>query len=53
VLHSDRFADLAPAEVWLRRTAHETRERRWQATHPAAVKPELLATALIPAMRVF
>jgi len=63
VLHSDRFADLAPAQVWailldegvylgsrstfyrLLRAAGETRERRRQATHPAAVKPELLATA--------
>jgi putative transposase len=62
VLHSDRFADLAPAQVWailldegvylgsrstfyrLLRAAGETRERRRQATHPAAVKPELLAT---------
>jgi putative transposase len=62
-LHSDRFADLAPAEVWailldegtylgsqstfyrLLRAAGETRERRRQAAHPAAVKPELLATA--------
>jgi putative transposase len=62
VLHSDRFADLAPAETWailldegiylgspstfyrLLRAAGETRERRRQATHPAAVKPELLAT---------
>jgi len=61
-LHSDRFADLAPAEAWailldegvylgsqstfyrLLRAAGETRERRRQATHPAAVKPELLAT---------
>jgi len=61
VLHSARFADLAPAEVWailldegtylgsqstfyrLLRAAGETRERRRQATHPAAVKPELLA----------
>jgi putative transposase len=61
-LHSDRFADLAPAETWailldegiylgsqstfyrLLRAAGETRERRRQATHPAAVKPELLAT---------
>jgi putative transposase len=59
-LHSPRFADLAPAEVWavlldegtylgsqstfyrLPRAAGETRERRRQATHPAAVKPELL-----------
>jgi putative transposase len=62
-LHSDRFADLAPAEVWailldegtylgsqstfcrLLRAAGETRERRRQAAHPAAVKPELLAAA--------
>jgi putative transposase len=62
-LHSPRFADLAPAEVWailldegvylgsqstfyrLLRAAGETRERRRQAVHPAAVKPELLATA--------
>jgi putative transposase len=61
VLHCERFADLAPAEVWailldegtylgsqstfyrLLRAAGETRERRRQATHPAAVKPELLA----------
>jgi putative transposase len=60
-LHSDRFADLAPAEVWailldegtylgsqstfyrLLRAASGTRERRRQAIHPAAVKPELLA----------
>jgi putative transposase len=60
-LHSDRFADLAPAEVWailldegtylgsqstfyrLLRAASGTRERRRQAVHPAAVKPELLA----------
>jgi putative transposase len=62
-LHSPRFADLAPAEVWailldegiclgsqstfcrLLRAAGETRERRRQAVHPAAAKPELLATA--------
>jgi transposase InsO family protein len=62
VLHSERFADLAPAEVWailldegtylgsqstfyrLLRAAGETRERRRQATHPAAVKPELAAS---------
>jgi putative transposase len=62
-LHSERFADLAPAEVWatlldegtylgsvstfyrILRAAGESRERRRQATHPAAVKPELLATA--------
>ena len=61
VLHSGRFADLAPAEVWatlldegtylgsvstyyrLLREAGESRERRAQATHPAAVKPELAA----------
>jgi putative transposase len=61
-LHSERFADTAPAEVWatlldegtylgslstfyrLLRQAGETRERRRQATHPAAVKPELIAT---------
>ena len=60
-LHSPRFADTAPAEVWatlldegtylgslstfyrLLRAAGETRERRAQATHPAAVKPELMA----------
>jgi putative transposase len=60
-LHSDRFADLAPAEVWailldegtylgsqstfyrLLRAASGTRERRRQAIHPAAVKPELAA----------
>jgi putative transposase len=62
VLHSDRFADLAPAEVWailldegvylgsestfyrLLRHAGEVRERRRQATHPAKVKPELVAS---------
>ena len=62
MLHSARFADLAPAEVWatlldegtylgsvstfyrVLREAGETRERRAQATHPAAVKPELVAT---------
>ena len=61
VLHSDRFVDLAPAEVWatlldegvylgsqsmfyrLLRQAGEVRERRRQATHPATVKPELVA----------
>ena len=60
-LHSDRFADTAPAEVWatlldegiylgsvstfyrVLREAGESRERRAQATHPAAVKPELAA----------
>src|SRR6266566_4913860 len=62
-LHSDRFADLAPAEVWatlldegtylgsvstfyrVLRQAGESKERRRQATHPAAVKPELMAAA--------
>jgi putative transposase len=62
-LHSDRFVDHAPAEVWamlldegvylgsistfyrLLRQAGETRERRRHATHPATVKPELVATA--------
>ena len=61
VLHSDRFADVAPAEVWatlldegvylgsqstfyrLLRQAGEVCERRAQATHPAKVKPELVA----------
>jgi putative transposase len=63
MLHSERFADTAPAEAWamlldegiylgsvstcyrVLRQAGESRERRAQATHPAAVKPELLATA--------
>jgi putative transposase len=63
LLHSERFVDLAPAEVWailldegvylgsqstfyrLLRAASGTAERRRQATHPAAVKPELAATA--------
>lgn len=62
-LHSDRFVDLSPTEVWailldegrylgststfyrLLRQASGTRERRRQATHPATVKPELVATA--------
>ena len=61
VLHSERFVDLAPAEVWatlldegvylgsqstfyrLLRAASGTGERRRQATHPALVKPELVA----------
>jgi putative transposase len=61
LLHSDRFVDTAPAEVWsilldegvylgsvatfyrLLRAAGESRERRRQATHPATVKPELVA----------
>jgi putative transposase len=63
VLHSPRFVDAAPAQVWatlldegvyfgsistfyrLLRQAGEARERRRQATHPASVKPELVATA--------
>jgi len=63
ILHSERFVDLAPAEVWailldegvylgsestfyrLLRQAGEVRERRAQATHPAKVKPELVAAA--------
>jgi hypothetical protein len=63
VLHSGRFADLAPAEVWatlldegtylgsvstfyrVLRSQGEVRERCGQATHPAAVKPELVAAA--------
>jgi putative transposase len=63
VLHSERFVDFAPGEVWatlldegvylgsistfyrLLRRADETGERRRQATHPATVKPELVATA--------
>ncbi len=62
VLHSDRFCDAAPAQVWatlldegiylgsqstfyrLLHTVHgDVRERRSQATHPAKVKPELVA----------
>jgi putative transposase len=61
VLHSERFVDMSPAEVWatlldegvylgsqstfyrLLRQAGEVRERRAQATHPAKVKPELVA----------
>lgn len=62
VLHSERFCDAAPAQVWatlldenvylasestfyrLLRTVHgDVRERRAQATHPAHVKPELVA----------
>ena len=63
VLHTGRFADLAPAEVWatlldegtylgsvstfyrVLREQGEVAERRRQATHPATVKPELLASA--------
>jgi len=62
-LHSDRFVDMSPTEVWatllddgvylssistfyrLLRQAGETRERRRQVTHPAMVRPELVATA--------
>ena len=62
MLHSERFTDTAPAEVWatlldegtylgsvstyyrVLREAGENRERRAQAAHPAAVKPELAAT---------
>jgi putative transposase len=61
VLHSARFVDMSPAEVWatlldegvylgsestfyrLLRRVGEVRERRAQATHPAKVKPELVA----------
>ena len=62
LLHSDRFCDAAPAQVWatlldegtylgsqstfyrLLHTVHgDVRERRSQATHPAKVKPELVA----------
>ena len=62
VLHSDRFVDAAPAQVWatlldegvylasqatfyrlLRGVHGELTERRRQATHPAKVKPELVA----------
>jgi putative transposase len=61
VLHSDRFVDMSPAEVWatlldegvylgsqstfyrLLHQVGEVRERRAQATHPAKVKPELVA----------
>lgn len=62
-LHSERFVDKAPAQVWaelldedvylcsissmyrILTAEGETRERRRQATHPATVKPELVATA--------
>jgi putative transposase len=62
VLHSERFCDAAPAQVWatlldegtylgsqstfyrLLHTVHgDVRERRSQASHPAKVKPELVA----------
>lgn len=63
VLHSERFVDLAPAEVYatlldegvylcsestmyrLLRERGETGDRRRHATHPATVKPELVADA--------
>ena len=63
MLHSERFCDIAPAEVWatlidegtylasvatmyrVLRERGETSERRRQRTHPATVKPELVATA--------
>jgi putative transposase len=63
VLNSDRFCDLAPAQVYasllddgiylcsiptmyrLLRARAEVRERRRHARHPAAVRPELVATA--------
>jgi len=64
VLHSERFCDAAPAQVWatlldegvylgsqstfyrLLRAVHgDVRDRRSQATHPAKVKPELVAHA--------
>jgi putative transposase len=62
VLHSERFCDVAPAEVWatlidegaylasvatmyrVLRERGEVRDRRRQRTHPATVKPELVAT---------
>ena len=63
VLHSERFADAAPATVYatlldegaylasestmyrLLRERGETGDRRRHATHPAKVKPELVASA--------
>jgi putative transposase len=63
VLHSERFADAAPAAVYatlldegtylaststmyrLLRARGETGDRRRHATHPATVKPELVAAA--------
>jgi putative transposase len=63
VLHSERFVDLAPAEIYatlldegvylcsestmyrLLRERGETGDRRRHATHPATVKPELVADA--------
>jgi putative transposase len=61
-LHSERFCDVAPAEVWatlidegaflasvatmyrVLRECGEVRDRRRQRTHPATIKPELVAT---------
>ena len=61
VLHSERFIDMAPAEIYatlldegqylasvptmyrILRSLGEVHERRRQATHPARVKPELVA----------
>jgi len=61
VLHSERFIDVAPPEVYatlldegiylasvptmyrILRSVDEVRERRRQATHPAYLKPELVA----------
>jgi putative transposase len=63
MLHSERFCDAAPAQVWatlldentylcsistmyrILHANHEVRDRRNPATHPANVKPELVATA--------
>jgi putative transposase len=62
VLHSERFVDMAPPEVFatlldegvylasvptmyrILRAEDEVRERRRQATHPAYMKPELMAS---------
>lgn len=62
MLHSERFCDAAPAQVWatlldenvylcsistmyrILHANHEVRDRRNPATHPAHVKPELVAT---------
>jgi len=69
VLHSERFADAAPATVYatlldegtylcsestmyrLLRERGETGDRRRHATHPAKVKPELVASAPTPCGR--
>ena len=63
MLHSERFCDAAPAQVWatlldeniclcsistmyrILHANHEVRDRRNPATHPANVKPELVANA--------